>query len=283
MKHAHTGFRSVLALTLLGAVAAVCFSLGMWQLGRASERDALHNAIERGRLQAPVELQSDTRPTELSAWRPAVAQGRWSQGHTVLLENRNLDGLPGYWVATPLLFDARTAAKQAYEGVLVLRGWVPRDMASPSAVPTLPFESGPVRIRGELHAHVPRIFELWSWAGGKRSHLPQKLAASGTYPQVQNLELAEFSTASGLTLMPAVLAQTQDTIFLEADTAQRSPTHAASALRRDWPGPSLDSDQNRGYALQWFSFSAIAAFAALYVLYGMFRGSARRGRHKEAP
>ena len=53
---------------------------------------------------------------------------------------------------------------------------------------------------------------------------------------------------------------------------------AAQKLRYEWPGPSLDSDQNRGYALQWFSFSAIAVIAALFLMYRMLRPGARNGK-----
>src|SRR5690606_26263760 len=125
MKPAHTNFRSVLALVLLGAVAACCFSLGMWQLSRAAERDALHNAIERGRLQAPLVLSSDSRPPELTAWRAATARGVWVPEHTVLLENRNLDGRPGYWVATPLMLADANRRTSTGMAILVLRGWLP--------------------------------------------------------------------------------------------------------------------------------------------------------------
>src|SRR5690606_36001648 len=124
-------------------------------------------------------------------WRAATAQGRWSDEHTVLLQNRNLDGRPGYWVATPLLLappslpvnrlDAVTAGSAESEAltgsdspdflsrglvaqapaVLVLRGWLPRDMTAGEAAPAIPSEAGVLQIRGELHSHVPRIFELW--------------------------------------------------------------------------------------------------------------------------
>ncbi len=299
MKQAHTPFRSVLAIVLLGTVAAGCFSLGLWQLGRAAERDALHDAIERGRLQAPVVLSAESPSVQLTPWRPAVARGTWSDAQTVLLENRNLEGRPGYWVATPLLLQAGEPST----AVLVLRGWLPRDMQTGSALPAVPQEPGLVEIRGELHAHVPRIFELWDWAGGRSSELPAQLPTpDGTIPQTQNLELADFAQATGLKLLPTVLAQTSDTVSVApagrgsfdpdrqsqsspapmADAAHAAPTPGAPTLRREWPGPSLDSDQNRGYALQWFSFSAIAAVAAAMVARGALRTRARRGSNKDA-
>lgn len=312
--------RSVLALLLLGLVAAGCFSLGNWQLDRAAERDALHQAIERGRQQPPLLLSTATPPTELIPWRAATSQGRWSSEHTVLLQNRNLEGRPGYWVATPLLLapvapppnrdDAVSAGsaelsagagdtgKADFVGrgasgydtaVLVLRGWLPRDMAAGGAAPAIPHEPGLLQVNGELHSHVPRIFELWDWAGGSSSQLPETLPRpDGEIAQVQNLDLNDYARASGLDLLPVVLAQTTASTVIAAAEAPapgaqpRPPRPTPQELRREWPGPSLDSDQNRGYALQWFSFSAIAIIAALFVVRGMWRRGRSDSRRKEA-
>lgn len=297
----HGWLRNALALVVLGIVGAICFSLGQWQLDRAAERDTLHKAIEHGRLQTPLMLASTTPGADLLPWRAATAQGQWSPQHTVLLQNRNLEGRPGYWVATPLLLtppampssrndavSAGSAELAAVAGradagdflgrgpaggetaVLVLRGWLPRDMQAAGAAPAIPQETGLVEVRGELHTHVPRIFELWQWAGGEASHLPPALPqADGVVPQLQNLSLAEYAEATGLQLLPIVLAQTEASTTLAA--GPQAGTAAAPELRREWPGPSLDSDQNRGYALQWFSFSGIAAIAALFVVRAMWR------------
>jgi len=297
----------MLALVLLAAVGSICFSLGLWQLKRAAERDALHARIEHGRQQPPLLLTSQTSPADFTPWRAATAQGHWSETHTVLLENRNLEGRPGYWVATPLLLappplpssrhdaiSAGSAELGAVTGrtdandflgrgpaagdlaVLVLRGWLPRDLQAAGTPPDIPLEAGLVDVQGELHSHVPRIFELWQWAGGQSSALPGSLPQAGGLPTVvQNLDLTEYAQATGLRLLPVVLAQAADSTRTEASTG-------ANALRREWPGPSLDSDQNRGYALQWFSFSAIALIAALFVLRSLLRRRPETSS-KEAP
>ncbi len=313
--------RNAVALVLLSAVAGGCFSLGLWQLGRAAERDALHDAIERGRQQAPLALSAATPATELTPWRAAAAQGKWLASHTVLLENRNLGGRPGYWVATPLLLttppipanrnDAISAGSAEIgnmvgdapaddflsrgpgggtAAVLVLRGWLPRDMQASGTLPQVPSESGVVSVKGELHAHVPRIFELWEWAGGRSSAVLDRLpSGDGNVPAVQNLDLADYARATGLQLLPTVLAQTQDTIVLASGEPTQAPDAGAAQslaagadLLREWPGPSLDSDQNKGYALQWFSFSAIAAIAALFIMRNMLRRRPQQ-RSKETP
>lgn len=311
----------MLAMVLLSVTAGVCFALGLWQLERAAERDALQQVIEHGRLQSPLTLSAYSAATDLLPWRPAIAQGRWAPEYTVLLQNRNLDGRPGYWVATPLVLalpappsnrhDAVSAGSAEADAighvdgnldflgrgpvagdtaVLVLRGWLPRDMQGGGIAPAIPEEPGMVEVGGELHSHVPRIFELWEWAGGESSHLPDTLPqAGGDIPQVQNLDLKAYARATGLNLLPVVLAQTSassapsSSLGSGAVQADAQRPQAPSALRREWPGPSLDSDQNRGYALQWFSFSAIALIAILFVARNMLRRARHQEPSKEAP
>ena len=140
---------------------------------------------------------------------------------SVLLDNRNLDGKPGYWLATPLLLDG--GSRQA---LLVLRGWIPRVMQGQPEVPATP--PGEQAVRGELSARVPRLFELWSLGGDAKSGLPAALPApGGVVPQVQNLELDAYARATGLKLLPTVLSQFGD-------------GRHDDGLVHDWPQPSVD-------------------------------------------
>ncbi|HEY9461052.1 MAG TPA: SURF1 family protein, partial [Paralcaligenes sp.] len=242
MAHSSAKHHTIAALVLLGVVAAVCVSLGNWQLRRAAQRDTIKLAIEDGRSHPPLQLNAHTPHKELINWRPAVVSGTWLDKFTVLLENRNFKGMPGFWVATPLLIAPDTA-------VLVLRGWVARPLPPADMQPSIPAPKSGVAIEGELLNRVPRLFELWSFGKRTEGQLPAKLpTANLVAPKVQNLDLADYAKASGLTLLPSILEQTSD------DHDQ---------LGREWPQPSIDADTNRGYALQWFSFAAVAAIAWL--------------------
>lgn len=254
MARPHSFRLTVAALLLLALAVALLASLGRWQLHRADERRATLAAIEAGRAQAPVILAGNMAAGELRAWRPAQAHGQWLPALSILLENRNQDGRPGYWLATPLLLEP--ARRQA---VLVLRGWLPRTLdGMPPAVPSPP--TGPQDVTGELAARVPRLFELWSF-GQPRSALPATLPAGGGLPAVQNLDLADYAQASGLALLPTVLMQ------MRGD----------DGLVRQWPQPSVDYNQNLGYAMQWFSFAGIAAIAWLAVAVRAWRRARRPG------
>ncbi|MGB3288118.1 MAG: SURF1 family protein [Burkholderiaceae bacterium] len=252
MARPHTTFQTLTALVLLGLLAFVFASLGNWQLGRAAQRDALKQAIETGRANAPLVVDAATPASELQPWRPATAHGLWRHDLTVLLENRSSRGRPGYWVATPLVVD-----QASNTAVLVLRGWLPRPASFPQGLPEVPAPAGEQTVPGELLERVPRLFELWSWAGGKATQLPAHLPdPKQAMPSIQNLDLAAYAAATGLKFKPAVLAQ----------TAPAMPAQGAAngtQLVHEWQEPPLDSDKNRGYALQWFGFSAIAAIAWL--------------------
>ena len=128
MARAPFSLRIVLALILLASVAIVCASLGRWQLGRAAEREAIYATIMAGRNLPAVTLGSAMPHSQLLEWRAATASGQWMNRYTVLLDNRNHNGRPGFWVATPLMLDAATERV----AIMVLRGWVERPLG-PSA------------------------------------------------------------------------------------------------------------------------------------------------------
>lgn len=260
MAFATLNLRKLLALVLLTATAVLCISLGRWQLHRAAEREGIAQAIEAGRAAAPLTLQHDTPAAQLQEWRPASAHGVWLENFSVLLDNRNLDGRPGLWLATPLrLSDTPDTA------LLVLRGWLPRPIgAPPAALP--PPAQGEQQLSGQLRAHVPQLFELWQRNGQDSSALPSSWQA-GQPPLVQNLDLKRYAQATGLKLLPVVLEQT-------------GGAPPDDSLRRDWAVPSLDADKNRGYALQWFGFAAIAGGAALLLLWRALRPRKRADKER---
>lgn len=256
MARPHTLYRTLAALLLLAVVAGVCFSLGQWQLDRAAQRIAIKQAIQAGRASAPLKLSADTPAADLVPWRPASAHGTWRHALTVLLENRNYQGRPGYWVATPLVIDPTTNT-----AVLVLRGWVPRPASMEQPVPAIPTPDGETTVPGELLARVPRLFELSGAA-----QVPQKLPdPAQPQPRLQNLALDDYSAATGLKFIPTVLAQTADAV------QQDGRPKPGTSLPREWPEPSLDADKNKGYALQWFGFATIAGIAWLIVAWRALR------------
>lgn len=281
MANASFSFRIVSALIVLALVAAICGALGQWQLNRAAEREAILVQINAGRQQAPLVLAPETAATELQNWRQAHATGQWLNQHTVLVANRNHNGRPGYWVATPLLLNATPAgqsstangAQHTGTAVLVLRGWIPRPLGMSAQLPPLPATPGVHTISGELRDRVPRLFELWSFrsAGDNPGNITgpkNSIAPGNSTPEVQNIDLENFASITGIKLLPAVLQQTS-----AASLDDGTP------LIQNWPTPSVEADKNRGYALQWFAFAAIASGAWLVIAWRAWR----RRKPKQQP
>lgn len=269
MARTHLHFRTWVGLFVLIGLIFVFLRAGLWQLDRAHTRDSNAIAIQEAqdKPQLPfkdiMEALASHPQADAFYWRQAHVEGRWLHQFTLFIDNRNHNGVPGFWVATPL----QTGTDEA---VLVLRGWLPRDHVleptSPqetvqtSLLNTLSAEHSTVAIQGEVYPHVPRVFELWRWAGGQKTPLKTLLDHDSTPAIVSNLSLNELDNALPVTLAPVAVAQT-------------STSRTLPDMVQDWPHPSSDADTNRGYALQWFSFSAIAAVISLAWLIKLWRRS----------
>lgn len=235
----------VLVATLVGM--AVTARLGVWQLSRASQKEALQASLDtRGTLPA---LRMDSLPqsdvqVEAALHRPVALRGEWLPRATVFLDNRQMNGRPGFFVMTPLLLAPGDA-------VLVQRGWVPRDVQDRTKVPAVPTPPGPVELNGWLAPAPGRLFDFAPGA-----------PASG--PIRQNLVLADHSREIGVTLRPWTVLQSGE---------GASPS---DGLLRQWPRPAADVHKHYGYAFQWFGLCAL--MAGLYVWFQLLRPRFQRRR-----
>lgn len=243
--------RSLAAAVLLAILGTIFVSLGNWQLNRADERREIAAMIEAGRQSAPVQILADIEPSVLKPWQAAKANGTWLPDYSVLLDNRNLNGKPGFWLATPLALSTDTA-------ILVLRGWVARPIGDYNPFPVIRQRKDTVSLSGEIALRVPQLYQLADESNVAFTATPTTALPDGAtaldlnkLPQRQNVSTTELSEVTDIKFLPVVLMQT-------------SPTDGAQ-LQRQWPTPSVDSDTNMGYAMQWFSFAAIA-FGAMGVL-----------------
>jgi len=232
----------VLVATLVGM--AITARLGVWQLSRAAQKAALQSALD-SRSSLPELGMASLPTTEAEAaaahYRPVRLQGEWKQGATVFLDNRQMNGHPGFFAVTPLLLGPNDA-------VLVQRGWSPRDMQDRAHVPTVPTPIGRVEVQGQVAPTPGRLFDF---AG----------AASGVIRQ--NLALADFSRELGVSLRPWTV--------LQAD----SPATTGDGLLRQWPRPATDIQRHYGYAFQWLALCAL--MAGLYVWFQLLRPRLQRG------
>lgn len=226
-------------------VAALTFSLGQWQLRRAAQKVGLQYAIEaQGNL--PILKAADlasVKDLEELVHRKATLKGLWRAEHTVFLDNRQMQGKPGFIAITPLVLDG------SGQIILVQRGWVPRNFGERSNLPNIQTPAGPVTVRGRIAPPPSKLYEF-------------KGAESGRIRQ--NLDVAAFSRETGLGLLSVSMLQTGV---------------ANEGLQRDWAQPKVGTDKHYGYAFQWFALCAL--MVGLYVWFQVL--NPWRLRRKIAP
>jgi len=209
----------------------VTFALGLWQLGRAHQKEALAEAVSTRQRQVPL-TQAEFLAADRRAmlYRPVVLRGRWMAEHTVFLDNRQMGNKVGFYVATPL----RMAGTDAV--VLVQRGWAPRDFVQRERLPAIETPAGEVELQARIAPPPAKLLQF---------------GAAGSGPIRQNLDLAPFA------------AETRVALLQDVSVQQTGP--ASQGLQRDWPeavagrGP----ETNYGYAFQWWALCGLIAI--LYV------------------
>ncbi|PUE42025.1 SURF1 family protein [Limnohabitans sp. Hippo3] len=221
----------LLGMALLGV--AVTFSLGLWQLGRAAEKTALQDARTQQSAMAALDGRSlgsapgDAASRAALIHRRMVLTGRWLPQHTVYLENRQMNGKPGFFVLTPLQIEGTGAV------MLVQRGWAQRAFTDRTALPPIETPAGQVEVPGHLAPWPSRLYDF----GG---------AEEG--PIRQNLDLQAFRRETALPLFEVTLLQSGA---------------ASEGLLREWPVVASGVEKHHGYAFQWFGLSGLIAL--LYV------------------
>lgn len=209
---------------------AVTARLGLWQLDRAAQKQALITAIaERGAMPPlpAAELASTPEAAEAQHQRRVRLRGQYLAESTVYLDNRQMRERPGFFVVTPLALPDGTA-------VVVQRGWVPRDPVDPTRVSAPPPPPGEVEIDARIAPPPSRLYEL---------------DGAGRGPIRQNLDLQAYRLEVGRPLRPLSVQQLGDT---------------GDGLLRDWPQGRLDVSKHHGYAAQWFALSLLLAGLTLW-------------------
>lgn len=224
--------RRILVFSVLAVAAAALFvRLGFWQLARLRERQTRAHQMAQ-QLRAPqVPLDEVPGDTAAAHYRPVTVSGQFDYDHELVLTSRTHDGSPGVELLTPL--------REAGSGraVLVNRGWV--YAPDGGTVDRARWREGDsVRLTGYVELYVP-----------------EAARASTTNDQriVRRVSLREIAPKVPYALAPFYVVAVGDTTAV--------PTHP---VRRALPG--LDEGPHRSYAIQWFSFAAIALGGAVAVV-----------------
>ncbi len=223
-------------------------SMGVWQLSRAAQKEALQDAIATRSALPPwsgAELLASAR-TDEDLHRPVTLTGRWVAGAQVFLDNRPMGGRSGFVLLSPLRLSGSERA------VLVQRGWVARNFQDRTALPVIPTPTDEVRVEGRLAPPPSQLFELGAAVDG---------------PIRQNVDMSRLSDEWGLALLEGV------------SVLQTGPADAT--LLREWPRFAGDTHKHYGYAVQWFAMCAV--IAALYLWFQIVLPRSRRRTHGSDP
>lgn len=236
-------------VVLVAALAGTLLTarLGVWQLDRAAQKNELQSALD-ARLALPplppAELARDANTAAAQHHRSIRIEGQWLAERTIYLENRQMNGRPGFVAVTPLRLDDGSA-------VLVQRGWLPRDLLDRTRIVAAPPAPGRVTVQGRIAPAPGRLYEF-------------EAAASG--PIRQNLELDGYARETGLPLRPLTLVQ------------EDGQPPVDDGLLRQWPRPAADVHKHYGYVFQWFALSAL--ILGLYVWFQLIRPRRARRHHR---
>jgi surfeit locus 1 family protein len=216
-------FRFLLLTFVALLVATLTFSLGQWQLRRASQKQALMLAIEAQNNQSILNASDLSMFKNLQdvVHRRATLKGVWRAEHTVFLDNRQMNDKAGLIALTPLVLDGTGQI------VLVQRGWVQRNFSDRAKLPDIQTPLGPVTVRGRM---APPPSKLYAFKGVDAGRIRQ------------NIDMAEFSREAALPLLAVSMVQTGP---------------ASEGLQRDWAAPNAGIDKHYGYAFQWFGLCTL--------------------------
>lgn len=245
--------RGVIGSVFIVGMAALFVRLGFWQLDRLEQRRARNAALEGALTLPPIVLDSaavravDADPARFVN-RRVVVRGAYLPDD-LLLRGRAFAGRPGVHVVTPLAIDGVPRT------VLVNRGWVPSPDGA--TADTKPFaEPGARSIEGIFQA-VP-VTEN----GGQPS--PSQTGAL-TY---RRLDLETLRGRVRPPILPLYVQQLPGPDSLSAPPPRRVSL------------PPLSEGSHLSYAVQWFSFAAIA-LVGLGIL--LARGQRRSAKHPSNP
>ncbi len=166
-------------------------------------------------------------------WREVSATGRYDESQQVLVRNRTYNGIPGYFVLTPLQVPGGDV-------VIVNRGFVPLETSGTKPkVPAAP--SGVVAVNGRVRSTQ------------KRGLFGPRDPVEGTLTEVARADLARLQQQMPYHLLP---------VYIELETSDPSEARGITPV----PLPELDDGPHLSYAIQWFLFSALAVVGWVLVV-----------------
>ncbi|MFM9927152.1 SURF1 family protein [Variovorax sp. H27-G14] len=251
---------------------AATVSLGRWQLSRAAQKEALQASIDAQKLKPPLSqaefLAMDKASDALH--RPVRLRGLWLTPQTIYLDNRQMHGMPGFYVLTPF------ALEGTEQTVMVQRGWIQRNFVDRTQLGAVETPAGIVEVTGLIEPPPSHLLELG--AAAPVASAPAAAASAPAAPATLAPAVEGYSPIRQNLDLEAFRAETKQP--LRTDVSLQQSGASSEGLQRDWPAPALGLERHYGYAFQWFGLSALVVI--LYVWFQFitpFLRSRRRARN----
>jgi surfeit locus 1 family protein len=225
-KRLFTGW-GILATLIVVLGVAVNIGLGLWQWNRHQQRQALNERINAGIAAPPILLDQTTASAELD-YRRVQLRGTFDASQEIVLRNRAYGDIPGVHVLTPLRLSGSQVA------VLVDRGWLPMDEATPEKRRAYPPPSGELTLEGvalRSQADLPGVKDPPLRAGETRLDAWFKVDLNRIQQQVS------------YPLLPVFVVLQPEKPSTDLPIRQKTT--------------DLGPGSHFGYSIQWFAFGAI--------------------------
>ena len=217
--------RTIAFVVFAIAMGAGCVRLGVWQLSRLAERRERNATISARMLARPASFDDATRDSATARYRQVQLSGRYDYARQLIYTSRSRSGAPGVQLITPL------ETMPGAPPVLVNRGWV----YAPDGMTVDLSQWG----EGESATVVGYIEEFVAARGA--------VTTSSVTRAVRHLVRDSIEARLGTAVAPFLVVQ-------RLGSEQIGPILHPSRIEV----PALDEGSHRGYAIQWFSFAAIA-------------------------
>lgn len=221
----------------------VLLALGMWQLDRSKQKQALlksqEQAVATETLHLSATIENDT---EALRYRQVDVTGHYDAAHQFLIDNQISDGKVGYFVLTPFILAGETKA------VLVNRGWIPLNR-NRSVLPDLQIHNAQATIVGRIN-HFPSVGIKLAGA-----EIPTE-----AWPSiVQVVDANVLAEKLGYSLFQ-----------FQVELARELP----DGFKREWRSSTIMlPEQHVAYAVQWFALAL--TLTVLFIWYSFKQNDAQ--------
>lgn len=221
----------------------VLLALGMWQLDRSKQKQALltsqEQAVATETLHLSTTLENDT---EALRYRQVDVTGHYDAAHQFLIDNQISEGKVGYFVLTPFILAGETKA------VLVNRGWIPLNR-NRSVLPDLQVHNAQATIVGRIN-HFPSVGIKLAGAETPTESWPSTVQVVDTNVLAKKLGYPLFQ--------------------FQVELAKELP----EGFKREWRSSTIMlPEQHTAYAIQWFALAL--TLTVLFIWYSFKQNDAQ--------